>query len=152
MDKSYHVSLTAQDRDHLEALIAVGVAPARTLHHGRILLNADAGPEGPAWPDQRIAEAVAVSQPTISRVRKQDVQEGLDAALDRRMPRRVYQRKLDGAQEAHLLARACSTPPAGQARWSRRVRADRLVELAVVDDISDQTVRTTLKKTSSSRG
>jgi len=130
----------------------VGVAPARKLHHARILLKADEGPDGPAWVDQRIAEAVEVSQPTISRVRKQYAMQGLEAALNRRMPRRVYQRKLDGAQEAHLLARACSTPPAGQARWSLRVLADRLVELEVVDDISYQTVRTTLKKATSSPG
>jgi len=152
MNKTYHVQLSTQDRDRLESLIAAGVAPARKLHHARILLKADEGAEGPAWPDQRIAEAVEVSQPTISRVRKQYVQEGLEAALDRRMPRRVYHRKLDGAQEARLVVLACSTPPTGQARWSLRLLADRLVELEVVDDISYQTVRTTLKKTSSSRG
>lgn len=128
------------------------MAAARKLHHARILLKADEGVEGPGWADQRIAEAVEVSQPTISRVRKQYVQEGLEEALDRRMPRRVYHRKLDGAQEARLVALACSTPPTGQARWSLRLLADRLVELEVVDDISYQTVRTTLKKTSSSRG
>lgn len=152
MKKKYPVRLSAHERDQLESLIAVGVAAARKLHHARVLLKADEGPDGPAWPDQRIAEAVEVSQPTISRVRKQYVQEGLEAALDRRMPRRVYHRKLDGAQEARLVALACSTPPTGQARWSLRLLADRLVELEVVDDISYQTVRTTLKKTNSSRG
>jgi DNA-binding transcriptional ArsR family regulator len=152
MKKKYPVRLSAHERDQLESLIAVGVAAARKLHHARILLKADEGVEGPGWADQRIAEAVEVSQPTISRVRKQYVQEGLEAALDRRMPRRVYYRKLDGAQEARLVALACSTPPTGQARWSLRLLADRLVELEVVDDISYQTVRTTLKKTSSSRG
>ena len=152
MKKKFPVRLSAHERDQLESLIAVGVAAARKLHHARVLLKADEGPDGPAWPDQRIAEAVEVSQPTISRVRKQYVQEGLEAALDRRMPRRVYHRKLDGAQEARLVALACSTPPTGQARWSLRLLADRLVELEVVDDISYQTVRTTLKKTNSSRG
>ena len=152
MKKKYPVRLSAHERDQLESLIATGVAAARKLHHARVLLKADEGPDGPAWPDQRIAEAVEVSQPTISRVRKQYVQEGLEAALDRRMPRRVYHRKLDGAQEARLVALACSTPPTGQARWSLRLLADRLVELEVVDDISYQTVRTTLKKTNSSRG
>src|SRR5579871_338931 len=148
MKKTYAVHLTTDERDELENLIGAGTAPARKLHHARILLKADAGPEGPGWPDQRIAEAVEVSQPTVSRVRKQYVEEGLVAALNRRMPRRAYRRKLDGAQEARLVALACSAPPQGQARWSLRLLADRLVELAVVDNISYQTVRTTLKKTS----
>src|SRR5690348_4103703 len=152
MHKKYPVRLTAQDRDYLESLIARGTAAARKLHHARILLKADEGSEGPAWPDQRIAEAVEVSQPTISRVRKQWAQEGLQAALDRRMPRRDYRRKLDGAQEARLVALACSPPPSGQARWSLRLLADKLVELEIVEDISYQTVRTTLKKTNSSPG
>lgn len=152
MHKKYPVHLTAHDRDYLESLIATGTAPARKLHHARILLKADEGAEGPAWPDQRIAEAVEVSQPTISRVRKQWVEEGLEAALDRRMPRREYRRKLDGAQEARLVALACGAPPAGRARWSLRLLADKLVELEVVEDLSYQTVRTTLKKTNSSPG
>jgi len=152
MTKKYSVRLSPQERDQLESLIAVGVAPARTLHHARILLKADDGPEGPAWPDQRIADAVEVSQPTISRVRKQYVEEGLAAALDRRQPRREYRRKLDGAQEARLIAVACSMPPAGQARWSLRLLAERLVQLEVVEELSHQTVANILKKTRLSRG
>ena len=91
-----------------------------------------------------------VSQPTVARVRKQYFEEGLEAALNRRPPNRHYQRKLDGEQEARLLALACSEPPEGQAHWSLRLLADRLVELEVVEDISYQTVRRTLKKTNSS--
>lgn len=92
------------------------------------------------------------SQPTVSRVRKQYVQEGLEAALNRRAPNREYERKLDGEQEARLLALACSQPPEGQARWSLRLLADRLVELKVVEEeVSYQTVRRILKKTTSSR-
>jgi transposase len=116
------------------------------------LLKADAQPQGPGWVDERIAEAVEVSQPTVARVRRQYVEEGLEAALNRRAPRRAYRRKLDGEQEARLLAVACSKPPEGQARWTLRLLADKLVDLEVVEDVSYQTVRRVLKKTSSSRG
>jgi DNA-binding transcriptional ArsR family regulator len=90
---------------------------------------------------------VEVSQPTVSRVRKQYFEEGLEAALKRRPPNREYHRKLDGEQEARLVALACSEPPEGQARWSLRLLADKMVELEVVDDLSYRTVRRTLKKT-----
>jgi transposase len=94
---------------------------------------------------------VEVSQPTVSRVRKQYFEEGIEAALNRRTPNRHYHRKLDGEQEARLVALACSEPPEGRARWSLRLLADKLVELEIVeDDLSYQTVRRTLKKTNSS--
>jgi hypothetical protein len=150
MKKKYPVILTETERDNLKGLIAAGTAPARKLTHARILLKADQGPEGPGWVDDAVAEAVEVSQPTISRVRKQYVEEGLEAALNRRPPNREYHRKLDGKQEARLVALACSEPPEGQARWSLRLLADKMVELEVVDDLSYQTVRRTLKKTNSS--
>lgn len=118
--------------------------------HARILLKADQSPDGPAWIDDRIAEAVEVSQPTIFRVRRQFVEAGLEAALHRRPSRREYRRKLDGEQEARLIALACGTPPAGRADWTLRLLADRLVELEIVDTVSYQTVRRTLKKTHSS--
>lgn len=152
MNKHYHVRLTEAERAHLHDLIAAGTAPARKLLHARILLKADEGAAGPAWVDQRIAEAVEVSQPTVSRVRKQYVEQGLAAALNRRAPTRIYQRKLEGAHEARLVALACSPPPPGQARWSLRLLADKLVELEIVDDLSYQTVRRTLKKTNSRPG
>jgi transposase len=150
MKKKYPVILTETEREGLKQLIAAGTAPARKLTHARILLKADQSPEGPGWVDEAIAEAVETSQPTVSRVRKQYVQEGLEAALNRRPPNREYQRKLDGKQEAHLLALACSQPPEGRARWSLRLLADRLVELEVVEEVSYQTVRRILKKTNSS--
>lgn len=150
MNKHYHVRLTETERAHLHDLIAAGTAPARQLLHARILLKADEGPTGPAWVDERIAEAVEVSQPTVSRVRKQYVEQGLEAALHRRAPTRVYERTLDGAHEARLIALACSAPPRGQARWSLRLLADKLVELEIIDTVSYQTVRRTLKKTHSS--
>jgi transposase len=149
--KQYPVTLTVSERTDLQQLIGAGVAAARTLTRARILLKADQSPAGPAWVDNAIAEALEVSQPTVARVRKRFVQEGLDAALHARPPRRAYRRKLDGAQEAQLLTLACSEPPAGRARWTLRLLAERLVELEIVDAISHQTVRRILKKTSSDR-
>jgi transposase len=152
MHKQYPVILTTPERDQLKRMLAAGTESARKLTHARILLKADQGPDGPGWVDHAIAEAVEVSQPTISRVRKQYVEHGLEAALNRRPPSREYMRKLDGVQEAKLLAVACGKPPTGQARWSLRLLADKLVELEIVEDsVSYQTVRRILKKTRSSR-
>jgi transposase len=152
MHQKYSVVLTEAERTHLERLIAAGTAPARKLAHARVLLNADKGPGGPGWVDTAIAAAVEISQPTISRIRQQFVEAGLEAALNRRAPRRVYARKLDGEQEARLIALTCSEAPAGQARWSLRLLADKLVELEIVEAVSHQTVRRVLKKTNSSPG
>lgn len=152
MHKQYPVKLTEDERRQLQRLIAAGTESARKLTHARILLKADQSPQGPGWTDAAIAEAVEVSQPTISRVRKQYVEQGLAAALNRRSPTRVYMRRLDGEQEAKLIALACGAPPRGQARWTLRLLADRLVELAIVEEVvSYQTVRRILKKTHSSR-
>jgi transposase len=152
MRKEYPVILTTPERDQLKRMLAAGTESARKLTHARILLKADQGPDGPGWVDHAIAEAVEVSQPTIARVRKQYVEQGLEAALNRRPPSREYVRKLDGVQEAKLLAVACGKPPTGQARWSLRLLADKLVELEIVEDgVSYQTVRRILKKTRSSR-
>lgn len=151
MKKRYPVTLTDTEREHLKRLTAAGTESARKLTHARILLKADQGPDGPRWVDDAIAEAVEVSQPTVARVRKQYVEEGLEAALNRRPPTREYVRKLDGAQEAHLIALACGKPPDGADRWTLRLLADKLVELAVIDAVSYQTVRRILKKTSFGR-
>ena len=148
MKKKHPVVLTDPQRQHLRALIAAGAAPARKLAHARVLLKADQGPGGPAWVDDAIAAAVEVSQPTVARIRKRYAEQGLEAALNRRAPRRVHERKLDGAREARLVAVACSAPPAGHARWSLRLLADRLVELEIAEAVSYQTVRRALKKTS----
>src|SRR3954469_1304172 len=150
MKKKYPVILSEIVREELEQLIAAGTAPARKLTHARILLKADQSTQGPGWVDEKVAEAVEVSQPTVARVRKQYFKEGLEAALNRRAPNREYYRKLDGEQEAQLVALACSEPPQGQARWSLRLLADKLVEMEVVEEVSYQTVRRTLKKTTSS--
>ena len=146
--KRYKVTLEAEERQHLHDLIAAGKAAARKLAHARILLKADAADGGPDWPDRRIADALEVSTDTVERVRQRFVELGLDAALDRkrreRPPREI---KLDGRAEARLIALACSTPPGGRAVWTMQLLADKLVELEVVDSISDETVRLALKKT-----
>ncbi len=150
--RQHVVRLTPAERAEVRALVAAGVAPARTQTHARILLKCDAGAAGPRWSDARIAEAVEVSSRTVARVRARCATQGLAAALARKRPERVYRRKLASAQEARLIAVACTAPPAGHARWSLRLLGHRLVELEVVDGISPETVRATLKKTRSSRG
>jgi hypothetical protein len=150
--KQHVVRLTAAERDDLRALLAHGPASARVLSHARILLKCDAGTTGPRWRDARIAEAVEVSSRTVARVRARFAAGGLAAALDRKRSARVYRPKLDSAQEARLVAIACTEPPAGHARWSLRLLSRRLVDLEVVDGISPETVRAALKKTHSSRG
>ena len=152
MNKKYRVTLTDDERTLLQDLIASGTAPARTLTHARILLKADQSAGGPAWPDAGIREALEVSNATIARVRQCFVEEGLEAALQRRPAHGHRQRSLESAQEAHLVALTCSPPPTGHERWTLRLLADKLVELEYVDRISHETVRQTLKKTSSSRG
>lgn len=123
MKKRYMVNLTDTEREHLKNLIAAGSASARKLMHARILLKAEQSAQGPGETDDAIARAVEVSQPTVFRVRRHYVEHRMEAALNRRPPTREYQRKLDGAQEAHLIALACETPPTGQARWSLRLLA-----------------------------
>jgi transposase len=131
-------------------LLAGGKAAARTLTHARIPLEADRGDAGPGWTDAAVAGALDVGPSTVARVRQRYVEEGLEAALARKGPDRVYERKLDGAAEARLIALACGAPPEGRARWTLKLLAGRLVALEVVDGISYETVRRTLKQTSSS--
>ena len=147
--KKYRVTLTGEEHQGLQDLIAAGKAAAQKLAHARILLKADAAPGGPGWADERIAEAVEVSVATVERVRRRFVEQGLEAALVRKpqdRPSRLP--KLDGRAEARLVALACSKPPGGRTEWTMQLPADKLVELRVVDSISDETVRRTLQKTS----
>jgi len=144
----YAVRLTDEERAQLRTLVGRGVAPARRLAHARILLKADQGEGGAAWADAAIAGALEMHPATVARVRQQFVAGGLEAALDRRAPRREYARKLDGEREARLVAVACGAPPAGYERWSLRLLADELVRLEVVDTVSYETVRQTLQQTS----
>jgi transposase len=151
--KKYKVTLTAEERQQLHDLVTTGKAAAKKLTHARILLKADAASGGPAWLDRCIADAVEVSVATVERVRQRFVEQGLDAALSRKQRERpAREPKLDGRGEARLIALACSAPPDGRKEWTMQLLADRLVELEVVDTVSDETVRRTLKKTSSSRG
>jgi transposase len=143
----YAVYLTEAERAHLRTLIGCGEAPARMLTHARILLKANQGEGGPGWSDAAIAEALDIHSDTVARVRRAYVGDGLEAALARKAPTRVYPRTLDGAAEAHLVAVACSDPPAGHERWTLRLLADELVRLEVVPAVSYETVRRTLQQT-----
>ena len=150
MQKKYIVRLTAEERTELEAMVTKGKVAAYKIKHANILLAADV--HGPAWPDQQIATAFSCHPGTVENVRRRLVREGLAAALERQkqaQPSRLP--KLDGRGAVRLIALARSTPPEGQDRWTLKLLADRLVELEVVDTISDQTVRRTLKKTASGR-
>jgi hypothetical protein len=144
MRKQYVVRLPEAERASLLTLVGCGAAPARAQTHARILLKAKRGEAGPEWTDGTISTALEVDPTTVARVRKLDVTDGLEAALHRKAPDRVYRHKLDGEHEARLVAVACSEPPSGQKRWTLRLLADQLVEWEVVDTVSDETVRQTL--------
>jgi transposase len=145
--KKYRVTLTAEERSELEAMISRGKADARKLAHARVLLQADEADGAPARTDQEIAAALNVSGRTVERVRQRFVEEGLQPALLPRPTKRIYARVLDGAQEAHLIALACSKPPDGKRRWTLRLLAERVVELGYAEALSHETVRRTLPKT-----
>jgi transposase len=148
MAKVYRVTLTAGERAELEALVRKGTGAALRLTRARILLKADQGDDGPAWPDPAVADALDVAVNTVANTRQRFVEGGLARALNRKAqdrPSRV--RVLDGRAEAHLVALACSDPPAGRAHWTLTLLAGRLVELRVVEAVSPSTVRRVLKKT-----
>jgi transposase len=145
------VRLTDEQRRALQTVVRTGTHSAHARTRAQILLKADAdGPDG--WPDERMAAALDVCRMTVSRVRQQFAAEGLDATLHKKRAAARQYRKLDGAQEARLIALTCSQPPEGQARWTMKLLADQLVELEVVESIDPATVWRTLKKTTSSRG
>lgn len=150
MNKKYRPQLTKDEREHLGKLISAGTAPARMLNRARILLKADVGEhaEGGGLIDREIAWMLETSTATVQRVRERFCTQGLDAALERSMPDRVYKRSFDGRAEARLIALACSGPPKGRDRWSLRLLADKAVELGIVESVSYETIRKTLKKTS----
>jgi len=151
MAKRYRVTLTADERSDLAAMISKGKADARKLAHARILLQADESAGGPGRTDVEIAAALDTTTRTCERVRERFVEQGLEAALLPKPSKRIYARKLDGAREAKLIALACSKPPAGKKRWTLRLLADEMVELEYAEAVSHETVRRTLKKTRSSR-
>jgi transposase len=143
--KKYIVKLTKEERADLCKLIAQGKASARKLTHARILLKADRSEDGPDWTDQAISEALEVGTATVERVRQRLVEEGMAAALNRYRPHTPRLRKLDGEQEAHLIALVCSQPEEGQQRWTLQLLADKLVQLHIVESISRETVRQVLE-------
>jgi transposase len=145
------IRLTEEQRQALQALVRTGTQKAHARTRAHILLRADAdGPD--AWPDERVAEALGVCRMTVARVRQQFAAEGLDATLHKKKAKGRQYRKLDGAQEAHLVCLTCSPPPEGQARWTMKLLAERLVELEVTEAIDPATVWRCLKKTTSSPG
>ena len=150
--KKYIVSLTSEERKQLEQLTKTGKAPAYKINHARILLKADTNQEGGGWTDRTISQALELSVSTIERVRQRFVEQSLEQALGRKPQQRRKARLLDGEQEAQLVALACSDPPKGQAKWSLRLLAERMVSLEYVETISYETVRQTLKKTNLSLG
>ena len=147
MSKKYNVRLSLEERIELEELVRKGKAAAYKRLHAQILLKADDSEGSPGWKDTRISEAFNVTVQTVERIRKRLVEQGLEAAINRAKSSRIKSRKLDGEQEAHLVALTSSEAPEGQARWSLRLLADKMVELEYVDTISHETVRQTLKKT-----
>ena len=148
--KIYRVTLTVEEQEELAALVRKGKGVVRRITRARILLLADEEREDGGWKDADIAQALGVHQRTVERVRENCVLHG--AALNRTRPKKKKARKLDGEGEARLVQLACSEAPDGQERWTLRMLADRLVELEVVESISHETVRVTLKKTNSNPG
>ena len=141
------VFLDGDQRAELRTLVGTGVAPARMPARARVLLEADHGEGGPGWSEAAIAGALDLRPSTAQRIRRQFVAEGLRPTLERKRPDRVYDRRLDGRQEAHLVALACSAPPGGHHRWGLRLLAAELVRIEAVEAVSHETVRRTLKRT-----
>ena len=144
--KQYKVDLSQSERAELDGMTRKGQVSARKIKRGQILLRASEG-----WRDADIAVALETGHSTVERIRRRFVEGGLNHALNEDA-RPGQKRRLDGRAEAPLIALACSERPDGQARWSMRLLADKLVELEVVDRVSHETVRQTLKKMTSSRG
>ena len=149
MNKKYIVRLTVQERQQLEEVISKGKAPVLKITHAHILLKADVNNQAGSWTDVRIAEAFGVHPDRVYQIRQRFVEEGFEAALNRK--KRLVpgqQPKLDGAAEAKLIALSCGKPPEGRIRWTLRLLSDKMVELRIVDSLSHETVRQALKKTS----
>lgn len=144
MLKKYIVTLSDEERERLHKMITTGKAAARKLLYARILLKADKN--GQNWGDQKIADALEIGRCTVERIRKRFVEEGLEAALNRRKTSRTYSRILDGDGEAHLVALVCSPAPDGKKGWTLRLLAEKMVALEYVDHICPETVRQALKK------
>ncbi len=150
--KKYVVELSSQEREQLQAIICKGKSAGKTILKARILLKSDEGPLGEGWGDRRIYQALESNGSMVTRVRRQLVEEGLEAVLARKKrPHPPIQPIFDGEAQARLIALACSEPPAGHARWSIRLLAERVVELEIVESVHFNTVGRALKKTPSNR-
>ena len=146
MEKKHIIKLSEDERTYLVEKIAAGEDRARSLRRARILLKADQGEHGPGWSDERISEAFEVVKSTVYLIRKQYHERGLKGTLSRKKPDRIYERCLDGEAEAHLIALTCGEAPEGYERWTLRLLRDQMVELAYVERVSHETIRTVLKK------
>lgn len=148
--KKYVVRLSSEERERLESLVRAGKSPAQLLTKARILLKADVSEAGEGWSDTAISVALDTSINNIGRLRRRLVEEGLEAALKRKHnPNSARKRIFDGAAEAKLIALTCSPAPEGFARWSLRLLEEKVVELNIVKQVSDNTIGRTLKKTRS---
>jgi transposase len=150
--KKYKVRLTDDERQDLTTLVSKGKAAARKITRARILLLADESGAGPSWSDDRIVEALGISRRTVERTREKCVESGLEAALNHKGTSRPQTKRLDGEAEARLVQLACTEAPDGRERWTMQMLADKLIELEIIETISDETVRTTLKKMNSNPG
>lgn len=152
MAKKYVVTLTAAEREYLQQLTSKGKNPVYQVNHARILLKADTSQAQGGWSDSAIASALDISISTRERVRRRFVESGIEMALERHEPKSRKPRRIDGEQEAYLIALACSEPPEGKGRWTLRMLADYLVEWGEFERVSHETVRKTLKKTNLNLG
>jgi transposase len=150
--KQYKVTLTAEERADLTDQVNKGQGQARRLRRARIILMTDEAQEGGGWKDADIAKALDAQVRTVERTRQKCVQEGIEAALNHTRPNKSRRKVLDGAAEARLTQLACSQAPDGRKSWSLQLLADKLIELEVVETVSRETVRTTLKKMNLSPG
>lgn len=145
----YSIQLSGEQRTYLEHLVKKGEASARKIMHAHILLKTDKGANGPRWSDTQIREAFGLGETVLKVVRKRFLEEGLEAALERkRQPRRPEKQKINGAQEAQIIAVLCTERPEGAERWTLRALTERIIELEIVESVSYETVRTVLKKMS----
>ena len=148
----YHVKLTKPEVEQLQGIINKGHHTSHTFRIAYILLNCDEGEHSEKVTNEQISKVLRVGLRTIDRVKKRFIEEGLEACLERRPTRRIYERKIDGDVEAKVIALCCSGPPEGFSRWSLRLLADKMVELEYVESISYVSVRNVLKKTNLSLG
>lgn len=150
--KKYHVTLTDEERNELEDITKKGKRNARTIRTAYVLLNTDANNQDRLKKDKEIADILNLSVRSIENIRKKFVLDGYEIALNGKPSSQIYEKKVDGDLEAHLIALSCSKAPTGRARWSLRLLAEKAVELKYVSSISHETVRRTLKKTNLNRG